>query len=122
MKHEEWTDRMDAKADLDALIPKYKSNAEREWASLGNAILQDHFDTPVAYQHYEPVRFAIPGGKYTPDFLHVLEDGRIVFVEVKGSKKQRGYRSSRQKLRAAAEMYPFFTWVQAIGGTVEEIG
>ena len=59
------------------------------------------------------MRFYLEGGSYLPDFLHVLDTGEMVIVEVKGSPKQKGYASSRAKLHAAAERYPFFLWFQA---------
>ena len=111
----------DAIADLTALIPEYKSKTEEQWAQLGDAILADELGVPVAVQYYEPVAFYIPSGRYKPDFAHFLEDGRIVFVEVKASKKQKGYRSSRQKLRETANVYPMFTWVMAVKLEVEVI-
>jgi len=36
---------------------------------------------------YEPMRFKIPGGNYTPDFLAVCADGTMILVEIKGSRK-----------------------------------
>jgi len=43
-----------------------------------------------------------------------METGMVVFVEVKGSKKQKGYRDARSKLRAVQAMYPFFTFVEVV--------
>lgn len=116
---------MDAKANAAALVPQYKSGSERQFALLGRAILREHFDVAVAAMFYEPCRWKIPGGNYTSDFMAVMEDGRIVLVEVKGSRKQKGYRDARSKLRAVAEIYQFFTWIECVeqdGWTVEVIG
>ena len=66
----------------------------------------------VVLTMYEPVTFHIPGSNYTPDFLHILADGEQCFVEVKGSKAQRGYRDARAKLRAAADVFPFYSWFE----------
>ena len=101
--------------------PTYKSNQEAEYAKIGALLIADEFGQPVVLTMYEPMAFYIPGGRYKPDFMHILENGEIVFVEVKGSKKQRGYVSSRQKLRAAAEVFHFFHWCMCIGGEVEVI-
>jgi len=109
---------MKAIADVKALIPRYKSDSEQQFALLGAIILRDALGIEVAEMRYEPCRWAIPGGHYTPDWLAILDDGRVVFIEVKGSKKQRNYRDARSKLRAAAAMYPFFSWCE----TVEEDG
>jgi len=108
-----------ARANLAALVDPYRSNAERDWARLGALILSDEFGEAVLLTLYEPIRLSIPGGHYTPDFLHILEDGRTLFVEVKGSKKQKGYRDARSKLRAAAEIFNFWTFAEARGGGEE---
>ena len=116
---------MDAKANVQVLAPQYKSGSEAQFALLGRAILREHFDVAVGAMFYEPCRWKIPGGHYTPDFMAILEDGRVVFVEVKGSRKQKGYRDARSKLRAAAEIYKMFTWIECVeqdGWTVEVIG
>jgi|GEM_PF-5088163 len=105
---------MKAIADVKALIPRYKSSTEEKFALFGAVILQEALDTEVVAIFYEPVRWKIPGGHYTPDWLCLLETGMVVFVEVKGSKRQKGYRDARSKLRAAAAMYPWFTWCEAV--------
>ena len=105
---------MKAIADVEALIPRYKSDSEQQFASLGAIILRDALGIEVVEMRYEPCRWAIPGGHYMPDFLCVMSQGQIIFVEVKGSKKQKGYRDARSKLRAAAEIYPFFSWVEVV--------
>lgn len=103
-----------ARALLDFANAEYKSSAERVWSSEGPLLIQAQFITKVAITHYEPVSFNIPGGRYTPDFMHILHTGEIVFVEIKGSRRQKNYRDARSKLRAAAEVYPYFHWVEAI--------
>ena len=113
---------MQAQADAESLTPRYKSGSEQQFSLLGAAILREAFDVSVAAMFYEPVRWKIPGGHYTPDWLAIMENGTVIFVEIKGSRKQRNYRDARSKLRAAAELYPFFTWcevVEADGWRVE---
>ena len=107
-----------ARANLAALIDPYRSETEREWAE-GNGMLYVslEFDgARVLRMDYEPETFNLPGGSYTPDFRCILETGQVIFVEIKGSKKQKGYRDARSKLRAAAELNPMYTFVVAVGG------
>ena len=116
---------MKAIADVSTLIPVYKSKCERRFANLGALLLGAHFGAECLWFMYEPQRFKIPGGHYTPDWLALMSDGRVVYVEVKGSKRQKGYRAARSKVRAAQEIYPMFTWVEVVeseGWSVEVIG
>lgn len=105
-----------AVANLDALFPVYKSEAERAWAAIGELILAADFEQRVMLTMYEPVALRLPGGSYKPDFMHILETGQVIFCEVKASKHQKNYRDARSKLRAAAEVYGFWTFVEARGG------
>lgn len=124
-----------ARADVAKLLPQLKSAEERWWDTHGALIIGNEFDSAVVATYYEKVSFKVPGGSYTPDFMHVLADGRMVYVEVKAlilktkiidrrdgtsevkqvhnSRAQHGYREARSKLRAAAECYPFYIWVEA---------
>lgn len=106
-------------ANLDALIPQYKSKAEEDYAIFGAAIIPQELGQLVVLTMYEPMAFYIPGGRYRPDFMHLLEDGSVVFVEVKKNKHLKSYRDSRSKLRAAAEVFPFFTWVMSLDLVLE---
>ena len=105
---------MKATADVTTLIPVYKSNCERRFADLGPTLLGAHFGAECLLLLYEPLRFKIPGGAYTPDWLCLLADGRIVLVETKGSKRQKNYRDARSKLRAVAAVYPWWVWVEVV--------
>lgn len=98
---------------------KYRSKAEADFASIGFGWLWAYFGSKVLRLVYEPITFNLPGNRYTPDFMAVLADGRVVFVEIKGSTKQRGYRDARSKLRAAADMFREFLWCECIGGSIE---
>ena len=107
--------------------PKYRSESERLWGDMyGQIYIQDVFGHPVLQQNYEPITFSIPGGVYTPDFLYILNNGNMLFVEIKGSKEQKNYRDARSKLRACAEVYYWAYWMEAVGGkkgfTTEIIG
>jgi hypothetical protein len=101
-----------AVANLGAIVSPYKSHTEERWAAEGALVLLAELGEQTAVQLYEPVTFHLPGSKYTPDFQNILESGRIVYVEVKGTRKMQSYRDSRAKLRAAAELHPWFTWLQ----------
>lgn len=105
---------MDVKIDVSTLSPEYRSRAERDFANLGAAILGARFGVAVLEMRYEAVKFHIPGGTYTPDFLAVLKTGQILLIEIKGSRRQKNYRDARSKLRAAAECYPWWTWCECV--------
>jgi hypothetical protein len=99
-----------------ALIPstdKYRSRWERAWATFGKAILEQDSGSKVVAMDYEPETFNLPGGSYTPDFRAILDDGTIVFIEVKANKYQKNYRDARSKLRAAQELNPYYAWMEA---------
>lgn len=103
-----------AKANVAALLRPFKSAHEGAFAQVAHALLADEFGLAVERLDYEPVTWNLPGNKYTPDFCALFIDGSVMFIEVKGSRKQRGYRDARSKLREAAAMYPEYTWVEAI--------
>ena len=110
-----------AVADVAAMFPAYKSHAEEAWVGYGDVVLLGELGQHTAVMLYEPMSFRLLGETYKPDFMHLLEDGRVVFVEVKGvfigakGKKiyMKSYRDARSKLRAAAELHPWFTWIEA---------
>ncbi len=124
-----------ARADVRKLMPAVKSHEEAWWQTHGALYVANEFGCAVAVTLYEPASWSIPGGSYKPDFLHMLADGRMVFVEVKAlilkdkvitrrdgtaevkqvhnSAAQHGYRDARLRLRAAAEVYPYFVWCEA---------
>src|SRR3990167_891609 len=98
-----------AVADLAAIVSPYKSKLEELWSREGNLILLADLGEQTAVQLYEPWTLRLIGATYKVDFVHILESGRIVCVEVKASSRQANYRDARSKLRAAAEMHPWFT-------------
>jgi len=115
-----------AVADLAAIVSPYKSRLEELWSREGNLILLADLGERTAVQLYEPWTLRLIGASYKVDFVHILESGRMVCVEVKGSTRQANYRDARSKLRAAAELHPWFTWIEARqergGWIVERIG
>lgn len=107
-----------ARASLDKDKPSSKMSApERRWAQEGNAqlILLDPFKgLDVVCSVYEWMSLRLPGGLYTPDFMSLLNDGQVIFVEVKETRMMQSYRDSRSKLRTAAALNPWFTFVMAV--------
>lgn len=102
---------------------RYKSGLEKRWGAFGPALISDEFGSPVIETKYEPFSLNMSGGSYTPDFMHVLEDGRIVIVETKGNMRMKNARDSRTKFRAVANDFSifYFVWVEMIpksGGSV----
>ena len=95
---------------------RFKSAEERAFAQYAAALLYDQFGSTVHRLDYEPVTWNLPGNRYTSDFCAILSDGRVVFVEVKCSKRQRGYRDARSKLRAAAALHPEYVWCECLVG------
>ncbi len=102
-----------ARANVAHLAPAYDSQGEQWWANYGALLLAAELGAPVVLTQYHPLTFHLPGGSYTPDFMHIMADGRLVVIEVKGSRKQPNYRDARSKLRAAQALYPWATWYEA---------
>lgn len=93
--------------------PAYKSGLESRWSVIGPTIISEQFGTQVVRTMYEPFSLNLSGGSYTPDFMHVLADGRVIIVETKGSRFLRSTADSRSKFRAAAVDFSmfYFVWV-----------
>jgi hypothetical protein len=100
--------------NMTAAHPTYRSKTEAAFAQMAVALMTAMLDDAVIVVLYEPLTFRLPGGSYTPDFMALTEHGRAAFVEVKGSRHQRNYRDARSKLRAAAELHPWFEWFEAL--------
>lgn len=115
-----------AKALAEFAIPSYQSKVEEEWANSGEIYMQEHFGIPVLRQDYEPLTLNLPGGiKYKPDFLYILDNFNIVLAEIKNSRKNKGYRTTLNKLKTAAEIYPYFIYIEVIkdeGWKIRRIG
>lgn len=102
-----------ARVDVARLVEPYKSKTEKAWSKIGALWVGDWYQSQVLDERYEPLTFRLLGGSYTPDFGYLLSDGRLVFVETKGSTHQKNYRDARSKIRAAAELYPWFIFCEA---------
>lgn len=103
-----------ARANIAALAPQFDSKAEAWWDRYGALLVAQEYGQPVALTQYHPVTFRLPGETYTPDFLHVMADGALIFIEVKGSAHQRNYRDARSKLRSAAEVFAWAAFYETI--------
>ena len=104
---------MRAIAHLEKLIPRYRSKLEARWAQEGALVLQHDYGERVLLMLYEPLTFNLPGNNYTPDFMCILGDGKILFVETKGSRRAKNYRDARSKLRLAASVHSWATFIEA---------
>lgn len=85
--------------------PKFKSKAEARYAEL---LERQRRAGQIESWRYEAITLRIGlGARYSPDFLVVMNDGRMRLVEVKGHMKE----AARVRLRVAVEMYPQFAWL-----------
>lgn len=96
-----------------------RSTHENQWQRIGASVLSQEIGSPVIWEGYEWIAFRVPGGIYTPDFMYIFENGEIAFTEVKGSKRQKGYVTTRQKLRATATLNPWFYFFEVVGKGVD---
>jgi hypothetical protein len=92
----------------------FKSNTEADFYQYGRFSLAEAYGSEPVCLLYEWMSFNLPAAVYTPDFAALLEDGRMVFVEVKASKKQRHYLTGRYKMRIVSSLNPFFEFCIAI--------
>jgi hypothetical protein len=104
----------------------YRSKLEAKYASHLEML---RIAGKIQEWRYEPIRLRLAKlTTYTPDFLLLGDTGdlwsqsftdvgsfstHMVFVEVKGSWKAKGAAVSRNKLKIAAEMYPWFHFTAA---------
>lgn len=102
-------------------LDPFKSNEERVFWQMGASVLEaldELSGFKVAELTYEAIRLQTPGGFYTLDFYVRMVGpngvGLNILLEIKGSKLQRGYRETRQKLRDVASLYPGFTFAEVI--------
>lgn len=108
---------------------EFDSEHERIWHEHGRIVfLAEHGEEyMIREMRHHPVALRIPGGRYTPDFMVVTLqlDGRYDywFIEIKPADRisksgkmvrpGKNRRDARAKLRAAAEVYPFWKFVEA---------
>ncbi len=102
-------------------LDPFRSKAERFFWSMCPIFPQivpelKGFDV-VKFQ-YEAITFHLPGNvKYCPDFYLRLEKENyflICIVEVKGTKKAKGYATTRTKLSQCAGIYPEYVFFEVL--------
>lgn len=66
----------------------------------------------LAVWHYELITFPLPGGKYTPDFIGIYNDLRVLVVEAKGEPRNR--RATRRAFKELMAHYPdnVYCWLE----------
>lgn len=99
--------------ELRKFLGNVRSRTEERWAQVGKFLIAEKFNCAVIFEGYEWMTFHVPGGSYTPDYVYILENGSVVFVEIKGSGRQKNYRDARSKLRSAAAVNPWFIFCEA---------
>ncbi len=93
----------------------FKSETEVRWHNEGEEVLERHLGLRTTSKLYEAVTFNVGGKfKYTPDFMHYLEDRTMVFVEVKTSRYAHGFASSQVRLKATAAEFQMFRFFLAL--------
>ena len=106
-------DNLLATAIIEMVNPRFRSQVEQAWDLFGDKLLQDDLGIKPLMRIYEAMSFNIAGRRYTPDFIHILENGWIVVVECKGSRHMKSYRDSRLRWNICSELYSFFVWAWA---------
>jgi hypothetical protein len=99
---------------LDRLDPKPPSQAPRDGMNkTERAFAADVLDAACARHEIarwwrEPVKLRLAGRTfYTPDFLVMMPDDRLVFGETKGRMRE----DAAVKIKVATELYPCFGWL-----------
>ena len=101
---------------------KAESAQEIKWLKFATTVIKETFKSDVIITKPKPCSFNLPANSYTPDFLHILKDGRRVYVEVKGSEFQPGYRDSIAKLRMTATLYYYDIFILVMPDVKEPNG
>ncbi|HMM98525.1 MAG TPA: hypothetical protein PKC99_05925 [Anaerolineales bacterium] len=102
------------------MIDLFRSKEERFFFSMSSAIpslIPELEGMEVVTVAYEPFVLRLAGVTYTPDFLIWMDGPKgylSVLFEVKGSKKQKGYRETRIRLSESTSLYPMFVFIEAI--------
>lgn len=73
--------------------------------------IRGKFKGTAVLPYKETVTFNVPGVKYTPDFIGITPDNEIVVIEIKGSKRQRGFYYTRARMIAAHVLLPLFHFI-----------
>lgn len=87
---------------------------EELWQKQGDDALLKEFGKKTVWREHEPVTFNKAKIKYTPDFMHVMEDGEVIFIEVKASRFGKSYGASRVRARLMANTFSMFGFYEAL--------
>lgn len=93
---------------------KAKSSYEKRWLQFDKVVIEDYYETKVQIIRPKPLSFHLPANVYTPDFMYILDNGDTLYIEVKGSEFQHGYRDSVAKLRMTATLFYFWKFAIAM--------
>jgi len=96
-----------ARARSISTSPAFRSKLEKRAWERHYEWLPDHEDMLAMY--YEPFVLHLTGGNYTPDFVVVYNDGRMIIIEVKGS--WGAYKSGRSSKRNLKQAAVEFAWL-----------
>lgn len=91
-----------------------ESSFEKRWLQFDKVVIEDYFGGEVQIIKPKVLSFNLPANTYTPDFMYVMKNGDIVFVEVKGSPFQQGYRDSIAKLRMCATLNYYWKFIMVM--------
>lgn len=104
--------------------PGGMSEWEEQWSKdFCNALYTElRYNPDPAIKEFEPMTFHLGERiSYKPDFMHIeAETGTIIFVEVKGSRFQRGYQTTLNKVKWASQKFPQFVWIMAVWNREED--
>lgn len=110
--------RARSKKDVALSISEDMSAVERQWEIDAPIEIEKLFGQPVIRTLYQPISLRLPYVKgairYTPDFMHVLKDGELVFVETKATRFQDNYAYSILRLKIIATKFYEFHFVVAM--------
>jgi len=93
---------------------KAESSFEKKWLMIDKVVIEDYYGSKVVIMRPKPISFLLPSNIYTPDFFYILEDGRRIYVEVKASPFQQGYRDAIAKLRMTATLFYFEIFIMVM--------
>ena len=94
-----------------------ESQEEKRWQSQGIPLLEDFYHQKIVLWQPKAVSWQIPGGRYSPDFFYIFEDGMRLHVEVKGNEHQAGYRDAMARMRVAATLRWYDRFLMAVKET-----
>jgi len=87
--------------------------------SLLPDLVEEFNGLKFAHGGYESLTFHFGSVSYTPDFVVTLKDSvtgavLVAVFEIKGSKKQKGYKETRQRLNTVAGIFTEYVFVECM--------